>query len=138
MKLMILSIAGALVLTGSLATIAHSESGRNTMDCEKMMREHMGGKAASDMHQDCMKMMHGKNGHTQAGSHHGVGVVKGVDSSAGTVTLQHEPIQSIGWPAMTMPFGVKDPKGLEGLTPAQKVEFDFVQQGSRYLVTSIK
>jgi Cu(I)/Ag(I) efflux system protein CusF len=34
----------------------------------------------------------------------GVGVVKAIDATRGTITLKHEAIQAIGWPAMTMTF----------------------------------
>ena len=42
------------------------------------------------------------------------------------------------WPAMTMSFTAKDKKLLEGIKPGAKVEFEFVQQGSKYIITSIK
>lgn len=85
-----------------------------------------------------MKGMPGQKTAMAAGSHQGTGVVKKVDAAGGKVTLQHEPIESIGWPTMTMAFGVKDKKMLEGLKPGQKVEFSFVKQGSDYVVTAIK
>jgi Cu(I)/Ag(I) efflux system protein CusF len=45
---------------------------------------------------------------TQVKTHKAVGTVKKVDQAAGRVTLAHEPIPSLKWPAMTMGFGVKD------------------------------
>ena len=108
------------------------------MDCDKMMRDQIGA-GAKDMHKNCMDMMQTSGDKVaQARTHTGVGVVRGVDASAGTVTLQHEPIQSIGWPAMTMPFSVQDKTALQGLKPGQKVEFAFVQQGSKSVIKSIK
>jgi Cu(I)/Ag(I) efflux system protein CusF len=71
-------------------------------------------------------------------SHKGVGVVKKVDAAKGTVTLAHDPIGSLNWAAMTMTFQVKDKKSLEKLSPEKKVEFEFVQQGSGYVITRIK
>jgi Cu(I)/Ag(I) efflux system protein CusF len=70
--------------------------------------------------------------------HHGSGKVKSVDAAAGKVTLDHGPIKSIGWPAMTMGFAVKDPKQLEGLKPGRTVNFTLVKEGSDYVVSSIK
>ncbi|HSN20473.1 MAG TPA: copper-binding protein [Usitatibacter sp.] len=67
-----------------------------------------------------------------------VGVVRKVDPAQGKVTLQHEPIESLGWPAMTMAFRVRDAKLLEGLEPGRKVRFAFVQEGSSYVITSIR
>ena len=74
----------------------------------------------------------------QAKSHKGVGVVKGVDPKKGTVSISHEPIESMKWPAMSMTFTAKDKKMLEDVKPGAKVEFEFVQQGSKYNITSIK
>jgi Cu(I)/Ag(I) efflux system protein CusF len=68
----------------------------------------------------------------------GVGIVRKVDAAQGKVTLQHEPIESLGWPAMTMAFHVKDGHLLAGLEAGRKVHFAFVQQGSQYVITSIE
>jgi Cu(I)/Ag(I) efflux system protein CusF len=45
-------------------------------------------------------------GHEQsaAATVEGVGVIKGVDPKAGTITLHHGPIAALQWPAMTMTF----------------------------------
>lgn len=130
--------------------------------CEEMMKDHMGmmGKDHMDgqhkgqtemmgmeMPKECMQMME-KHGMAMKGmsgdkaaqgmSHKGVGVVKKVDTAGGKVTLQHEPVASAGWPAMTMVFTVKDKSALGKLQTDQKVEFDFVKEGSDYAITSIK
>ncbi|MGB5081875.1 MAG: copper-binding protein [Burkholderiales bacterium] len=71
-------------------------------------------------------------------THKGSGTVTRVDRASGGVTIAHGAIQSLKWPAMTMAFGVKDRSLLEKLTTGKKVEFEFVQQGSDYLITSLK
>jgi Cu(I)/Ag(I) efflux system periplasmic protein CusF len=70
--------------------------------------------------------------------HKGTGVVKSVDPKKGTVTLTHEPIQSMNWPSMTMSFKAQDGKLVEGLTPGKKMEFEFIQQGKDNVITSVK
>jgi Cu(I)/Ag(I) efflux system protein CusF len=75
---------------------------------------------------------------SEAKTHKGVGTVKKVDPAGGKVTLAHGPIQSLKWPAMTMSFTVKDKAMLDKLSPDKKVEFEFVQQGSDYVITSVK
>jgi Cu(I)/Ag(I) efflux system protein CusF len=70
--------------------------------------------------------------------HKGVAIVKSVDKEKGTVTLAHEPIPSLRWPAMTMRFIAKDKSLLDKLSEGRKVEFEFVQQGRDYVVTSVK
>lgn len=74
---------------------------------------------------------------TQA-AHKATGVVKKVDAKAGTVTLAHDPVKSLKWPAMTMGFTVKDKSLLDKLAAGKKVEFEFVQQGKDYVITGVK
>jgi Cu(I)/Ag(I) efflux system protein CusF len=75
---------------------------------------------------------------TQVKTYKAVGTVKKIDAAAGRVTLAHEAIPSLKWPAMTMGFGVKDKALFGKLAPEKKIEFEFVQQGRDYIVTSVK
>jgi Cu(I)/Ag(I) efflux system protein CusF len=52
------------------------------------------------------------------------------------VTIAHGPVQSLNWPAMTMNFLVKDKALLDRLSSGKKVDFEFVQQGRDYVITS--
>lgn len=74
----------------------------------------------------------------QSEVHKGTGVVTNVDRSAGKVTLKHDPIKSLNWPTMSMAFAVKDKAMLGSLSKNKKVEFEFVQQGDQFVITSIK
>jgi Cu(I)/Ag(I) efflux system periplasmic protein CusF len=86
-----------------------------------------------------MKGMEMKKDGGKAGQvHKGTGVIKKVDVAKGAVTLDHEPIKSVNWSAMTMTFNVKDKKILETVKTGQKVQFEFVQQGKENVITSIK
>lgn len=63
-----------------------------------------------------MQNMPGMKGMVQpADEAEGVGVVKALDAKQGTITLQHQAIESIHWPAMTMTFKVAKPEQLEGV-----------------------
>ena len=73
-----------------------------------------------------------------AQTYQATGVVKGVDAARGVVTLKHDPVKSLNWPGMTMEFGVRDKKLLANLKPEQKVAFEFVQEKSGSVITSIK
>jgi Cu/Ag efflux protein CusF len=75
---------------------------------------------------------------SQSKSHHAVGTVKSVDAAKGTVTLDHEPVASMKWPAMTMTFKAKDKKMLEEVKPGQKVEIDFENHGKDHVITKVK
>lgn len=74
----------------------------------------------------------------EAQTHKANGTVTKVDRIANKVTIAHGPVQSLKWPAMTMNFVVKDKALLDGLSSGKKVEFEFVQQGRDYVITSAK
>lgn len=71
-------------------------------------------------------------------THTATGVVKKVDPKENTVTMDHDPVKSLGWPAMTMTFKVKDKALLDKLAVEKKADVQFVQQGKDYVVTSVK
>jgi Cu(I)/Ag(I) efflux system protein CusF len=68
----------------------------------------------------------------------GTGVVKAIDTARDTITLQHEAITSIGWPAMTMAFKVASPDVLKITKVGDKVKFTLRPAGMDSTVTSIK
>lgn len=70
--------------------------------------------------------------------HRGQGTVDSIDAKAGTVSLNHEAIASLKWPAMTMEFKAANPSLLQGLKPGMAVSFEFVErQPGEWIVTSI-
>ncbi|MEO8441616.1 MAG: copper-binding protein [Betaproteobacteria bacterium] len=71
-------------------------------------------------------------------THKATGVVKKVDPAEGKVILAHDPVKELKWPAMTMGFAVKDKALFKKLVVDQKIEFEFVQQGSTFIVTAVK
>ena len=71
-------------------------------------------------------------------THTATGIVKKVDAKAGKVTLQHGPVASLNWPAMTMAFNVKDKALWNKLEDGKKVEVEFTKQGADYVVTGVK
>ncbi len=93
--------------------------------------------------QQKMDDMKGMDGPMKAASasqmtHHVTGVVKKVDTKAGVITVQHEPVPSMKWGAMTMDFQVQDKMLRDKFTVGQKVNFDFVQGPKGYVVTAVK
>ena len=90
---------------------------------------------AGDMKDMPMKDM-GHKGITKM--HTAKGTVKSVDAKAGMVTIDHEPVKSMKWPAMKMAFQVKDKALLDKLAKDKKVEFEFEQRGKDYVITSVK
>ncbi len=67
----------------------------------------------------------------------GNGVVKMVMSEQRKLKLQHEPIEALGWPAMSMDFAVADGVDLSDLSVDDIVMFQLQQRDDRYLITSI-
>lgn len=65
---------------------------------------------------------------TSAHTHHGRGVIRSIDWSSATVTLAHEPIASLQWPAMIMDFRVSDPALLQAIKPGQAISFMLTEQ----------
>jgi len=68
----------------------------------------------------------------------GVGVVQSIDAASGRITIAHEPIAALGWPAMTMGFKVSRPELLEGIKDGQRIDFTLRGRDMDAVVTSIK
>lgn len=68
----------------------------------------------------------------------GKGVVKAIDTKAGTLTIQHGPIAAVSWPAMTMTFKAKPATLLKGLKVGQTIAFDCTVQGMKAEITAIR
>lgn len=66
-----------------------------------------------------------------------VGTVTSIDPASGKITLKHDAIPAVEWPAMTMGFSAK-PELLKGISVGDKVDFDLTVSGNAWEVTSIK
>lgn len=65
----------------------------------------------------------------------GAGTVKSITGNQ--MAIAHGPIAGIGWPAMTMTF-TAPPNLVGGVKVGDKVDFSFRQNGSAYVLTSVK
>ena len=133
-------------LAFSAATFAQSGDmgsmkmeGKGMQECMDM--KGMKGMDMKDMDakkcQDMMKGMDAK-GTAKSAAHEADAVVKEFDAVQGKVTLAHGPVKSLGWPAMTMAFGVKDKALYDKLSVGAKVHVGFKKEGDGYVVTSVK
>jgi Cu(I)/Ag(I) efflux system protein CusF len=68
----------------------------------------------------------------------GTGVITEIDAKAGTLTVKHQPIASLGWPAMTMGFKAKPASLLKDLKVGQKIGFDANQGSGLPEITAIR
>ncbi|HEX8874369.1 MAG TPA: efflux RND transporter periplasmic adaptor subunit [Nitrosospira sp.] len=72
-------------------------------------------------------------------SHLGVGSIEAMDWAHATVTIAHDPIASLNWPAMTMDFRARDPALLRPLKPGQKVDFEIIEGAAgEYVIVRIQ
>jgi Cu(I)/Ag(I) efflux system protein CusF len=121
----------AIVLAATLVTSAalvHAGEMMKGMD----MKADMKGMDMKDMSPSAM----GKDAKTA--KHTAKGTVKSVDAKAGTVTLDHEAVKSLNWPAMTMTFKVQDKALMDKLAQGKKVEVEFEQRGKDNVITGAK
>lgn len=85
--------------------------------------------ASHDMSNMAMPMEAAKTGK-------GAGIVKAIDKTAGTITLEHGPIAEVNWPGMTMAFKAA-PALLDSVAVGDKVSFDVRIEGGAAEVTAI-
>ena len=65
------------------------------------------------------------------------GTVTAIDAASGKITLEHDAIAAVEWPAMTMGFTAK-PELLKGIAVGDKVDFDLTVSGNAGEVTAIR
>jgi len=70
--------------------------------------------------------------------HQAEGTVDSIDLKDGTITLNHGPVASLKWPAMTMEFKVANASLLKDLKAGAKVAVEFVErQPGEWVITSV-
>ncbi|WP_114970733.1 efflux RND transporter periplasmic adaptor subunit [Rhodoferax ferrireducens] len=71
--------------------------------------------------------------------HQAEGTVGSIDVQAGTLRLNHGPVASLKWPAMTMEFKAANESLLKDLKPGAKVAIEFVErQPDEWVITRVK
>jgi Cu(I)/Ag(I) efflux system periplasmic protein CusF len=74
----------------------------------------------------------------QSGPVSGAGTVTAVDAAAGTISIDHEAIAAINWPAMSMQFIVDDPTMLQGVAVGDRVVFELKSAQEPNTVVSLR
>ena len=67
--------------------------------------------------------------------HETLGVIEAIE--AAEVTLRHEPVPALKWPAMTMPFALKSEHQTHGLKVGDRVRFGFSEAASGAVIERI-
>ena len=74
----------------------------------------------------------------KASGHQAEGTVDSIDLRAGTLSLNHGPVASLKWPAMTMEFKAANEALLQGLKPGASVAVQFVErQPGEWVITQV-
>lgn len=72
---------------------------------------------------------------SRIGSITGTGVVRSIDKGNSKVQLTHDPIDALGWPAMTMFFRLKDNALANQINVGDRVDFFLEKSGSGYVIS---
>ena len=64
------------------------------------------------------------------------GVVQSIDATAQTVTIAHDPVESLGWPEMTMTFPAPG-LDLSSIKAGDAVRFELTAKGMDGTITAI-
>lgn len=69
----------------------------------------------------------------------GQGIVTAVDAARGEVTIRHQPIPEMNWPAMTMRFTLAQPSMARGLAKGLRVQFavEMEPRGNAFIIDRI-
>ena len=67
----------------------------------------------------------------------GSGVIQSINVADNTINLQHEAIEALGWPPMTMDFSVMGDVDLSKFAVNENVMFQLEKHGDNYMITSI-
>ncbi len=65
------------------------------------------------------------------------GVIESIDAESKKITIKHDPIPAVNWPAMTMRFTQVADTRADDIKPGDKVAFTFVQQGNLSVLRDI-
>jgi Cu(I)/Ag(I) efflux system membrane fusion protein len=79
-------------------------------------------------------------GEAKAGvTHRADGRLDAIDAKAGTVTISHQPVASLQWPAMTMDFALANASLVSAVKPGAAIAFEFVERKpGEWVITSVK
>jgi Cu/Ag efflux protein CusF len=78
----------------------------------------------------------GRSGQPPSQVYSAVGVIKAI--APAKLTISHGPIPSLNWPAMTMDFALPEQSLAQGLQIEDRVRFDFVGQGSAFIIVDLE
>lgn len=114
------SITAALLTLFAFFTVAHASSD----DMSQVMKHEMSHEIAMPMAQSMA-----------AEVYQGHGVVKKI--TANSISIAHQPIAALNWPAMTMTFSLPEAGVLPVVKVGDTVDFTFSQHSEGYKIASV-
>ncbi|WP_341675636.1 efflux RND transporter periplasmic adaptor subunit [Niveibacterium sp. SC-1] len=78
---------------------------------------------------------HEEPAHEATAAPEGTGTVVAIGKD--TITLAHDPLPELNWPAMTMPFPVMDPHALHGVKVGDRVKFSLMMHGQQAMIDTL-
>ncbi len=119
-RLLATTLTAALLSAPAMAqTSDHSGHNMNQMDHSKMQHDDMKHESMDHGSMDHDAMMKTRAEHMIEAT----GIVKKIYKKDGIVSLSHDAIPAISWPAMTMKFPVGNTVDLDSLNKGQTVQF---------------
>ncbi len=116
----------------SISSSAYAADSKSEMDgCQHPCPMMSDGSKMDDMHKG-MDMGDKKKAGQEYSAKGKVTAVK--DSS---ITIAHEPVPALQWPAMSMEFGLTKPDTAKGVKPGDAVSIRFVERNGKYVVTQL-
>ncbi|MGE4340108.1 MAG: copper-binding protein [Pigmentiphaga sp.] len=93
--------------------------------------------ASQDMPMNGAMPMSGQMGEAMGQMANAQGTVTAIDDEAGTITIDHGPVEAVDWPAMTMAFEADESERMK-VKVGDEVTFDFRMTDSGSEITSIE
>lgn len=127
------------VLSGLKAGQKIIVSGQFLIDSEANLQgvlDRLNGAVAQSQNSNAMSMLSKGQLSSSSSFHQGIGRVESITPEE--ITISHQPISSIGWGAMTMPFKRPQDLQLDHIKVADQVSFKFQQINDAYIITSIQ
>ncbi len=112
-------------------------SGQFLIDSEASMRASLNRMSAPDSSDDSGMSNTEPDSRSDSNIVSGSGVIQAIKANEHKLNLQHEPIEELGWPSMTMDFTVADDVDMSELSVNDEVMFQLEQRDDRYLITSV-
>lgn len=109
------------------------------IDAESNLRAATGGLGDHAGHSNAQQHTLASTIQPNAVEHQTKGIVAHVDAAAKTISLNHDSVETLKWPAMTMQFKVANEKLLKDLKPGATIAFKFAErQPGEWVITAIR